>query len=600
MPTPPDQRRERWNTLASTSFDVLVVGGGITGAGVALDAAARGLSVALVERHDLASGTSSKSSKLVHGGVRYLRRAQFGLVHEALMERRRLLRNAPHLVRPLPFLFPTVAAHRRHRTRARLLGFAARIGLGLYDLMGGRALHRTRKVSNDEALRMMPSLDIERVTAAYCYYDAHVDDARLTLTVARTAVEDFGVTLLTYAEVTGFVREGSRTTGAQVTDLHGDLGACTVRADVVVNATGVWADEVRRLDEGKHPESIRPAKGVHISVPADRLPVETAAVLGVAGDDRIIFVIPWSGHTYIGTTDTDYDESLDTPTCTSDDVQYLLDAVNAVVTEPLTAADVTGTWAGLRPLVRTGKGDTTDQLSRRHAVIVGDSGVVTVTGGKLTTYRRMAEDTVDAVLGIVAGRRRNGGRGGGARTATTANRGSRRRRSPTVDLPLLGAPTRQDGSDGALSGLPGLVGDDTATHLVETYGSEAASVAALIVEDATLGEALVPGLPYRAAEAIHAVRHEYALTLEDVLARRTRALLLDADATAGAAPAVAALIAPELGWDDIETRRQVETFTAVAADEERAPHDLAAAMSDPSRPSAEPANIGGTPPDGRV
>ncbi|MEZ5169269.1 MAG: glycerol-3-phosphate dehydrogenase/oxidase [Acidimicrobiia bacterium] len=584
---PPDQRRDRWNTLTSSAFDVLVVGGGITGAGVALDAAARGLSVALVERHDLASGTSSKSSKLVHGGVRYLRQAQFGLVHEALTERRRLLHNAPHLVHPLPFLVPTVAAHRRHRTRARLLGWAARIGLGLYDLMGGRALHRTRKVPLDEAVQIMPSLDVERVTSAYCYYDAHVDDARLTLTVARTAVEDYGVTLLTYAEVTGFVREGDRTTGADVTDVLGDLGTCRVRAEVVVNATGVWADEVRKLDEGTHPESIRPAKGVHLTVPAERLPLETAAVLGVAGDDRIIFVIPWGGHTYIGTTDTDYDESLDTPTCTTEDVRYLLDAVNAVVTEPLTAADVTGTWAGLRPLVRTGKGDTTDQLSRRHAVIVGESGVVTVIGGKLTTYRRMAADAVDAALGVLAARRRNGGRH------------FRHQRSPTVDLPLRGAPTRDGVADGTAPDIAGLVGDDAATHLVDTYGTDASAVAALVVDNSALADPLVPDLPYLAAEAVHAVRAEYALTLGDVLARRTRALLLDADATADAAPAVAALIAPELGWDDIETRRQVEAFAALAAGDERAPHALAGRAPGAATRPAHPAHVGYADSDGR-
>ncbi|MCZ7531518.1 MAG: glycerol-3-phosphate dehydrogenase/oxidase [Acidimicrobiia bacterium] len=558
MSTPLRDRRKRWEDLSSSRFDLLVVGGGITGAGVALDAASRGLRTALVERGDFAAGTSSKSSKLVHGGVRYLRQAQFGLVHEALGERKRLLRNAPHLVRPLPFLFPTMAAHRRHRGRARLLGLAARIGLGVYDLMGGRALHRTRKVSLDEAVTMMPSLDIERVTSAFCYYDAHTDDARLTLAVARTAAEEYGATLMNYAEVTNFLRDQERASGIEIRDRHGDLGACTVRADMIVNATGVWADEVRSLVDGENPESIRPAKGVHLSVPATRLPIDTAAVLGVAGDDRIIFVIRWGTHTYIGTTDTDYDGSLDDPACTPEDVRYLLEAVNAVVTEPLSAADVTGTWAGLRPLVRTGKGATTDQLSRKHAVIVGRSGVVTVTGGKMTTYRRMAADAVDAALTVTS----RGGR-----------RGVRRMRSRTAALSLIGAPAPP------ATGFPrDTVASGPSDILTDTYGTEADDVATLMADDPALAESLVPGLPYLRAQAVHAVRHEYALTLEDVLSRRTRALLLDAEATAAAAPDVAALIAPELGWDGGETRRQVESFVALAAAEQEAPLHLAGAV----------------------
>ncbi len=560
MSTPLRDRRKRWEDLSSSRFDLLVVGGGITGAGVALDAASRGLRTALVEREDFASGTSSKSSKLVHGGVRYLRQAQFGLVHEALGERKRLLRNAPHLVRPLPFLFPTVAAHRRHRGRARLLGLAARIGLGVYDLMGGRALHRTRKVSLDEAVTMMPSLDIERVTSAFCYYDAHTDDARLTLAVARTAAEEYGATLMNYAEVTNFLRDQERASGIEIRDRHGDLGACTVKADMIVNATGVWADEVRSLVDGENPESIRPAKGVHLSVPATRLPIDTAAVLGVAGDDRIIFVIRWGAHTYIGTTDTDYEGSLDDPACTPEDVRYLLEAVNAVVTEPLSAADVTGTWAGLRPLVRTGKGATTDQLSRKHAVIVGRSGVVTVTGGKMTTYRRMAADAVDAAL-------RTTSRGG--------RRGVGRMRSRTAALSLIGSPTSPAAASSATSSSDDTAASESPDTLADTYGTEAERVAALIADDPTLGEPLVPGLPYLRAQAVHAVRHEYALTLEDVLSRRTRALLLDAEPTAAAAPDVAALIAPELGWDDEETRRQVESFVALAAAEQEAPLHLA-------------------------
>ncbi len=542
--------------LGSERFDLLVVGGGITGSGVALDAASRGLRTALLERDDIGSGTSSRSSKLVHGGVRYLRQGQFGLVHEALTERRRLLRNAPHLVRPLPFLYPVVAAEAGHRSRARMLQAAARVGLTLYDVLGGRKLHPTRRLTVDETVRLMPALDPDRVTGAFLYYDAHADDARLTLAVARTAADRFGATIANHCEVTDIRHEGP-VHGVVARDRRTDR-ELHVEARVVVNATGVWADEVRRLDEGSHPGMIRPAKGVHFTIPRDRLPVETAAILGVAGDERVIFVVPWGEHIYVGTTDTDYDGPLDAPRCTEADLRYLLDAVNAVVRDPIGPDDVTGTWAGLRPLIRTDATKTTDQLSRKHAVLVSPSGMVTVTGGKLTTYRQMASDAVDAALGVL-------------------DEPTRRRPSRTKRLPLVGAEVPSKLRDPATADRFGVSGD-VLRHLVDRYGGLATEVLELLRADPSLSAPLIDGLPYVRAEARYAVEAEWALDLLDVLSRRTRALLLDADATADAADDVAELIGPALEWDRAERRRQIEALRDEAARAQEAARDPHAAL----------------------
>jgi glycerol-3-phosphate dehydrogenase len=309
-----------------------------------------------------------------------------------------------------------------------------------------------------------------------------------------------------------------------------------VRAGSVVNATGVWADDVRALDEGAHPGTIRPAKGVHVTVPAERLPCDIAAVLPVPKDRRSIFVVPWGAETYVGTTDTDYDGPLEDPTCTSADIDYLLGAVNAATTAALTAADVVGTWAGLRPLVKHASTERTADLSRRHQVHVSPSGLVTITGGKLTTYRKMAADVVDTVTSS---------------------------RARTRKLPLRGAVglsyLRQPGAAARLG-----VADEVLGHLVSRYGSEAPRVLALAHDDGTLLEPLVPGLPYLRAEAVWAARHEMAVTLDDLLSRRTRALLRERAATAAAAPTVAALVAPDLGWSPSDVASQCAAFDAQA------------------------------------
>ena len=569
------RQRERYlERLASEPFDVLVIGGGITGAGVALDAAGRGLRTALVERGDFAAGTSSRSSKLVHGGLRYLQQKEFRLVYEALAERQRLLRLAPHLVKPLPFLIPVFASGKAGQARARAYARGVGTALWMYDATGGARIGKLHKrLSKRQALELMPDLDGRRLAAGFLYYDARVDDARLTLTVAKTAAS-LGAVTVNRVEATGLLREGGRVGGAVLTDRIGG-GRIEARAAVVVNAAGVWADELRALDEGTNPRSIRPAKGVHITLPAGRPSLDIAAVLSAPGDRRSVFVIPWGDRIYVGTTDTDYDGPLDDPQCTAADIDYLLGALNAWVTKPIGRHEVLGAWAGLRPLVGgpgptaeeaspggsglfPGKISKTADLSRRHAIRVASSGLVTIVGGKLTTYRAMAEDTVDEAVRVMRGRQ-----------------SGERRRVPRVPdsrsgtTPLFGAEGYEELSEPGAAERLGLA-PDVVAHLAGRFGAHTRAVAAMVRERPELGERLVPGLPYLKAEAVYAVRYEMALTLEDVLSRRTRALLLDVAATAGAAPSVAELVGAERGWSADERARQVETFLALVERQRRA------------------------------
>lgn len=524
MPTTFD-RAQAIARLETEAFDVLVVGGGITGVGVALDAASRGLRTALVERDDFSSGTSSKSSKLAHGGLRYLQQKEFGLVYEALYERTIMLRNAPHLVRELPFLIPVLTRDGLMNPKiARALGSA----LWLYDLTGGvRSGKIHRRISKDRALEHMPTLREANLASAYIYYDAQVDDSRLTLTVARTAAAH-GAAVANHTAVVDLLKDAAGTVrGATV---EADGRQFDVRARAVVNAAGVWSDSVRAMDEGADPRSIRPAKGIHITVPWEKVRNDIATIVPVPKDRRSIFVVPWGDFTYIGTTDTDYDGDSDDPQCTPEDVQYCLDAMNLAMSEPLTHADVTGVWAGLRPLIAGGSvGDKTKDLSRKHGVSTSAGGVTTITGGKLTTYRRMAADTVDAV----------------------AERLDVRAKSRTKKLRLLGAEGSQPADE----------------HLRGRYGSLGADVLSLAHSDPALAEPLIPGLPYLRAEAIYAIREEMAGTLADVLERRTRARIIARDASLAAAPAVADLMARELGWDDARTRSEVAAYTASIAHE---------------------------------
>ena len=602
------QRDEALRRLAGERFDVLVVGGGITGAGVALDAASRGLRTALVERHDFASGTSSKSSKMVHGGLRYLQQRDFRLVYEALHERQRLLENAPHLVTPLPFLIPLFG---RDGVVNKAVSRTYSTALWIYDVTGGlRIGKRHQRIGRQAALGHLPTLRADRLVAAFLYYDARADDARLTLEVLRTAALCYGVVAVNYADVVGLVHGADgRAIGAnvrawlpaqshQTTQSHQATQSTRatqsnratqstrapqsprsveieVEASVVVNASGVWADDTRALDEARHPHSLRPAKGVHITVPKSRLPADTAAVIPVRSDRRQIFVVPWADgdDVYLGTTDTDWDGSLDDPACLPDDVDYLLQAANEATTSALDRGDVTGVWAGLRPLLDPGDRHVsarTKDLSRRHTVHVSGHGVVTVTGGKLTTYRLMAEQTVNAAVRVLA--TMPGPASGVSQARPSPGR------SRTHHLKLIGSPTTRSeigrieevSELAARSGAAGGLSPDVIDDLVHRHGTATPDVLDL-ASDPSLLEPLVEGLPYLRVEALWAARHEMALTVDDVLSRRTRAVLRRAEAAIAATGDVADMLASVLVRDPDEVRGEARRFaTDTARDLERA------------------------------
>lgn len=546
--------------MAQEHFDVLVIGGGITGAGVALDASSRGLKTALVERGDLASGTSSKSSKMVHGGLRYLEQRDFRLVYEALHERQRLLDNAPHLVKPLPFLIPLFG---ERGIVTKNVARAYSTALWIYDVTGGlRIGKRHRRIPRSETLAHLPNLRTDRLAAGFLYYDAQADDARLTLSIARSAALDFGAVVANYAGVTALLRdESGKVAGARVQPcLANGPGAATaeeieVRARVVVNATGVWADDIRAFDEGVHPHSLRPAKGIHITVPAAKLPADVAAVIPVPRDHRSIFVVPWPDgrDIYLGTTDTAWDGPLDDPACLPEDVDYILEAANAVLTEPIERDEVTGVWAGLRPLLAPPAGgkvsSRTADLSRRHTVRVSERGLVTVTGGKLTTYRLMAEDTVNAAVSEL-----------GAGSPEAFNR------CLTKHLLLRGSADRAALADLQSPGAARDLGVDEATlsMLLSRYGTETPDVLSLANGRPELLEPLVEGLPDLTVEALYAARSEMAGTIDDVLARRTRAVIRRTKAAADAAGKVAGLLGPEWGYDAATGDAEAAAFASEA------------------------------------
>jgi glycerol-3-phosphate dehydrogenase len=527
-------RTQSLRALANSTYDVVVIGAGMTGAGVALDAASRGLKVALIDAGDIASGTSSKSSKMVHGGLRYLQQKEFRLVYENLRERQRLLENAPFLVRPLPFLIP-LFGNDGVASKALVRGYST--ALRIYDLTGGwRIGKRYRKLTKDQSLAHLPSLNTDRLVAGFLYFDARGDDARVALTLARTAALDFEADVANYVRAVDILHDANgRVSGVQCRN-ESDQSTFIVSTRTVVNATGVWADEVFTMAEGAASHRITPAKGIHVSVPRSRLAADVAAVLSVPGDRRSIFIVPFEDapFTFIGTTDTKYDGSLDNPECTPEDVGYLLSTVNASTSSALTAEDVTGVWAGLRPLLSPKDGqklsERTADLSRRHRVTDTKDGVVHITGGKWTTYRQMAQDTVNALRPYVA---------------NLAN-------VRTKNLRLHG--TSDWRPSGALE-----------THLYQRYGSDASQVLDLIAADATLSEIAIEGQSYVKAEFIYSVRHEMAMSLSDLLTRRTRAHLHDARSTLRSAETIAKLVSKDLGWSDDECARQVASYGALVS-----------------------------------
>jgi glycerol-3-phosphate dehydrogenase len=514
-------------------LDVLVVGGGVVGAGTALDAATRGLTTALVEAADWASGTSSRSSKLIHGGLRYLEMLDFHLVREALRERGLLLhRLAPHLVRPVAFLYPLT-----HRGWERAY---AGSGIALYDLMaresGGLAgVHHHRHLSRRSALRSAPVLRPDALIGAIEYYDAQVDDARFTMMLARTAATN-GALVASRARVTGLERSGARVTGARILDLESGRTVC-VRAKVVISATGVWSGDTQALAEVADPLRVRASKGVHLIVGRRQLQLSTGLITRT--ERSVLFVIPWGDFWIIGTTDTDYDADKARPLATADDVDYLLDRVNSVLTTPLRRDDIVGVYAGLRPLL-DGGAHATSKLSREHAVSQPRPGLVVVAGGKFTTYRVMAEDAVDAAA---------------------AQLGRDVPASRTRDVVIVGGEdwTATWDSRDEMAADAG-VSAAWIEHLLGRYGSLTSQVLDVISADRSLAEPLEDSDQYLMGEVSYAVTHEGALHLDDVLERRTHVSLQTADHGARAARHVGDVMAPLLGWGPERLREELAMY----------------------------------------
>jgi glycerol-3-phosphate dehydrogenase len=539
--------------IAGQEFEVVVIGGGITGAGVALDAASRGYSVALLERGDYAEGTSSRSSKMVHGGLRYLQNLDLGLVREALLERQLMVQLAPHLVYPTPFLVPALGEERRPRG----LG----IGLNMYDVMATTRVGRSRRemrsskegdedfywspdrhrtIDRDEVLELMPALAAREPKNAYLFYDCQTDDVRLTLTILGEA-ERFGAVMLNGAEVTEVLERDGRAAG--VAFVEAESGErIEARAENVVNATGVFADRIRpeeTIEEEDVPR-IKPSRGAHVLIDRELLSTGEAACIVPAGEGRQIFALPWYGRTLVGTTDNDFEGDVDHPRPGEDEVAYLLDAVNGFFGVSLGARDLVGAYAGVRPLIATGDPKKSVDISRKAELYETSSGMLTITGGKLTTWRRMAKQTVDRLV----------------------EREGREASCHTAEIPL-GRAAQPDELQ-----APAGVDEEAIAQLAFRYGHAARNVLALVREDPKLAEPIVPGRPDLLAEAAIAVRHEQARSVADVILRRTRLGLLAAPQLRGAdsVRAVAAAMGAELGWSRRDVKRAAEAWPAAAAE----------------------------------
>jgi glycerol-3-phosphate dehydrogenase len=522
------------------SFDLAVVGGGITGAGVALDAASRGYSVALVEKSDFAAGTSSRSSKLVHGGLRYLQNFDLGLVREALLERSLLVKLAPHLVTPLPFVVPTFEGRRPDR----MLG----VGLNMYDVMSWRrgrdeaeewSPDRHRTIDGAEVVDFIPALAERDPTAGYLFYDCQTDDARLVLTVLGEA-ERFGTLIANRCEVTGLVERGGRAAGVLVRDCLAG-GEFELEAANVVNATGVWADRIRpqELYAEEEVPVIRPSRGTHVTLPRELIDVRAGAIVP-AGGGRTVFVLPWLGRTLVGTTDNDYDGSVEHVPPGEEDLAYLLEAVNGFFGMELGPGDLSGAYAGVRPLISTGDPKKSVDISRKAELYETSSGLITITGGKLTTWRRMAKLAVDRVV-------EREGREAPCRTHE-------------IQLGMPAEPGELPEANG--------VDDESRAHLARRYGHAANLVIRLAAVDPALAQRISPELPDIGAEAAFAVDHEQAHSVADVLLRRTRLGILDArrlcDPGAVGPVTVARAMAGQSGWDEARVRREIEDWYEVA------------------------------------
>lgn len=514
------RREEMIDRLDAGRFDLVVIGGGATGLGVAIDAATRGYSVAVVEQCDFAKGTSSRSTKLVHGGVRYLKQGNVSLVLEALRERGLMRRNAPHLVRDLAFIVPSYRWWE---------GPFYGIGLKVYDALARKLnLGPSRRLGRDETLAQIPNVQSEGLLGGTLYYDGQFDDARMAVTLARTAAEH-GAVVLNYLRVVGLVKSGGFVAGVRAVDE--ETGAeREIAAKVVVNATGIFADAVRSMDDPDAPQSLEPAQGVHLVLPREFQPSDTALMVPHTDDGRVLFVIPWHGRCVIGTTDTAMPHPDLEPRPLRDEIDFILrNAARYLSREPV-LSDVLSIYAGQRPLVRATEDESTKTLSRDHSVMVSASGLVTIIGGKWTTYRKMAQDVVDDAVAIA---------------------GLDDHPCRTEDLRLHGW-------------LPREAAEFPCDETLQPHGTDAAALLELERSSPELGARLHPRLPYSAAHVVWAARHEMARTLEDVLSRRTRCLLLDARASIEAAPTAVRLLARELARDEAWAQAQLRAYTALA------------------------------------
>jgi glycerol-3-phosphate dehydrogenase len=549
-------RAEALAALTEDRFDVVVVGGGVTGAGVALDAASRGYSVGILERDDWAIGTSSRSSKMVHGGLRYLQNFDLGLVREALLERQLMVQLAPHLVYPTPFLVPTLADDRRD--------LRIGVGLNMYDVMASTRVGRSRRerrereleadfwapeghrqISAEEVVEMVPALAPREPKSAYMFFDCQTDDVRLVLTILGEA-ERFGAVCLNRAEVSDLIEEEGRAVGVSARDAESGE-AFEVQADNVINATGVWADRLRpdEIHEEEEIPRIAPSRGTHVTLSLDALPLNHAACIVPAGEGRTIFALPWYGRALVGTTDRDYDRDIDRVPPGREDIEYLLDAVNDYFGTSLDAGDLTGAYAGVRPLISTGDPKKSVDISRKAELYETSSGMLTITGGKLTTWRRMAKQTVDRLV----------------------DRDGREAPCRTGDIPL-GMAARDEDLE-----LPGDVGDDLPEGALEQlafrYGHAARNVLAVCGERPELAAPIVAGRPDLLAEVVIAARDEQARSVADVLLRRTRLGILAAPELrdADSVRPIAAALGAELDWPRRRVKREAERWADERSEE---------------------------------
>lgn len=563
QPLSPSERTNALKRLGEEELDVLVIGGGVVGAGAALDAVTRGLKVGLVEARDYASGTSSRSSKLFHGGLRYLEQFNFPLVFEALRERSLVLNTlCPHLARPVPFIYPLEKVIDR-----AYVG----LGIGVYDVMGaGRGVPGHHKhLSRKKTMESFPSGKGKAIRGAVRFYEGQVDDARHTMMLSRTAA-DFGALCANSTRVIGFLREEDRVVGVRVRDLESGL-EFEIRAKQVINAAGVWTDEIQRMVGGRGQFQVRASKGVHLVVPRNRINSSTGII--TRAGKSLLFIIPWGSHWIIGTTDTDWSLDLAHPAASETDIDYLLAHANTLLADPLTREDVVGVYAGLRPLL-AGESDSTSKLSREHAVSSPVRGLTVIAGGKYTTYRVMAKDAVDAA---VHGLERNVPK------------------SCTERVPLVGA----DGYLGAWNSRQ-LTAERTGLHvskiehLLGRYGTLVSELLALIAQRPELGEPLAGAPEYLKAEAYYAASHEGARHLEDVLTRRTRISIEVPDRGIAAAREVADLIAPVLGWGKADIERELKHYDGRVAAERDSQHQTDDLTADASRLGAPDVRLGST------